>query len=117
MATARRRTKGPVKGRAKVALGLAVFIIVALIVVWRRSLGVATANEMRTLEYERRQLTSERTTLERELNEASSRSRIVAEAEKRLGLHVAPESQTRSIADGVALAPVSPVTSPAAARP
>jgi len=100
MATPRRRQQ-PYKGRTLVAIGLALFISVALIVVWRRSVGVAAAREMRLLERDKRSLVSERTTLERALREASLRSRIVAAAEKRLGLHVATEAQTRSIADSV----------------
>jgi hypothetical protein len=89
------------KGRTLVAIGLALFVSVALVVVWRRSVGVAAAREMRLLERDKRALVSERTTLERALREASSRSRIVTAAEKRLGLHVATEAQTRTIADSV----------------
>jgi hypothetical protein len=100
MATARKRQR-EYKGRSLVFIGLALFISIALVVVWRRSMGVATAREMRLLERDKRALLSERTTLERALREASSRSRVVAAAEKRLGLHVATEAQTRSIADSV----------------
>jgi hypothetical protein len=101
MATARKRQR-EYKGRTLVAIGLLLFVSIALVVVWRRSIGVATAREMRLLERDKRALLSERTTLERALREASSRSRIVAAAEKRLGLHVATEAQTRSIADSIA---------------
>lgn len=100
MATARRKPR-VYKGRTLVLIGLLLFVSIALVVVWRRSMGVATAREMRLLERDKRALLSERTTLERALREASSRSRVVAAAEKRLGLHVATEAQTRSIADSV----------------
>lgn len=94
MAAARRKTRGPLKGRALVAIGLAVFMVVAITVVWRRGVGVATAREMRKLDMQQRALETERTTLNREISEASSRPRIVSAAEK-LGMHVATDAQTR----------------------
>jgi hypothetical protein len=96
-----RKRQRQYRGRTLVAIGLVLFVSVALVVVWRRSLGVADAREMRLLERDKRALLSERTTLERTLREASSRSRVVSAAEKRLGLHVATEAQTRSLADSI----------------
>jgi cell division protein FtsL len=110
MAAARSKKRTPMKGRTMVALGLAVFITFAVIVVWRRSIGVSTAVEMGKLEREKRLLRSQATTLRSEIEMASSRSRIVAAAEKRLGLHVATEFQRRAIGD-------STVTSPAISPP
>ena len=81
------------------ALGLLVLFSVASVVVWRRSVGVATAKAMRKATDERRALAAERVTLERDIREAQSRRHVVAEAEKRLGLHVAPEGQSRVLAD------------------
>ena len=100
-ATARKRKRGPLKGRALVAIELVLFVSVSMVVVWRRSIGVAGAREMRDLHRVRTALVSQRATLERDLSDATSRSRIVAAAERRLGLHVATESQTRSIADSL----------------
>lgn len=101
MATARKRKRGPVKGRTQVALGLLLFISVCVIVVWRRSIGVSTAREMRDLNRERASLVSHIVTLRSELGSASKRSNITVAAEKRLGLHVPNDWQTRSIADSV----------------
>lgn len=80
------------------ALGLVGFMVVASFVVWRRSVGVSTANAMSALSLERRSLETERTTLLRNLETAKSRTRVIAEAERRLGLHVASDSQTRVVA-------------------
>lgn len=103
MATARKRKRGAFKGRTQVAFGLMLFIAVCVLVVWRRSVGVSTAKELRDLSRERASLQSQIITLRSELGNASKRSSITAAAEKRLGLHIPTEWQTRSIADSVAL--------------
>lgn len=94
-----KRRRSPLKGRSLVALGLLAFFVVTSLVVWRRSVGVATAREMRALRLEKRSLETERMTLKRDIEEAQTRPRIVSEAQRRLGLHVAPDSQTRVLAD------------------
>jgi formate-dependent nitrite reductase cytochrome c552 subunit len=93
------RSLSPFRGRTRVALGLLLSFAVASVVVWRRSVGVSTAKAMQKAAAERRALAAERVTLERDIREAQSRRHVVAEAEKRLGLHVAPESQSRVLAD------------------
>ena len=92
------RRKAGARGRRLVALGLVGFMVVASFVVWRRSVGVSTAKEMSELNLERRSLETERTTLLRSLETAKSRTRVIAESERRLGLHVASDSQTRVVA-------------------
>ena len=99
MSAARARRRSPLKGRTIVAIGLAVFIAVTSLVVWRRSVGVANAKEMAKALTEKRSLEAERKTLERELREAQTLGRVVVDAERRLGLHVASDSQTRVVAD------------------
>ena len=99
MAAAKARKRSPMKGRSMVAIGLAVFIAVAVIVVWRRSVGVGTSLEMATLERQKRVLESQVTTLHSQIENASSRGQVIAAAEKRLGLHVATEFQRRTIGD------------------
>ena len=106
MAT-RKRKHTPFKGRTQVALGLMLFIAVCVLVVWRRGVGVSTAGEMRDLHRERIALQSQIVTLRSELATASKRSSIIAAAEKRLGLHVPGEWQTRSIADSILMADTS----------
>ncbi len=101
MATAKRATRSAADSRTRVALGLLVFVVVASIVVWRRALGSSTERQIGKLETERRSLASTRAMLENELREATGRRRIVAEAERRLGMHVATDAQTRNLADTV----------------
>ena len=102
----RRSPRGPLKGRAWVALGLSVFVVVASLVVWRRSVGVATALNMRRLSDRQRALVSEKTTLDRDIRSAIARSRVIGEAERRLGLHVATDAQTRVLSDSMLADPV-----------
>ncbi len=99
MATTRARRRGPVKTRSLVAIGLLAFVAVTSLVIWRRSVGVATAKAMQQATSVKRALESEKETLGRDLREARSRRRVVAEAERRLGFHVASDSQTRVIAE------------------
>lgn len=94
------------KGRAWVAIGLGVFVVIASLVVWRRSVGVATARDMRRLTDRQRALMSEKTTLDRDIRRAMARSRVIGEAERRLGLHVATDAQTRMLSDSMLANPV-----------
>jgi hypothetical protein len=84
-----------------VAIGLGAFVVVTAIVVWRRSVGVSTARQMRLLEADRRALLAKRVTLENDLRKARSYLQVVREAEKRLGMHVAAEAQTRTLPGAV----------------
>lgn len=97
--TATRRRRTPLKGRSQVAIGLVLFIVVTSLVVWRRSVGVASAGVMRTLQLEKRSLETERITLQRDIEVAQARARVIADAQRRLGLHVASDSQTRVLPD------------------
>lgn len=91
------RKRKPLKGRALVALGLGVFVLVTAVVVWRRSVGFDTAREMRRMQTERRDLLAQLEALEHQRRTAVSRATVLREAERRLGLHVATESQTRAL--------------------
>lgn len=104
--TTRRSPRGPLKGRAWVAIGLGVFVVVASLAVWRRSVGVATARDMRRLSDRQRALIAEKTTLDRDIRNAMARSRVIPEAERRLGLHVATDAQTRMLSDSMFADPV-----------
>lgn len=104
----RKSPRGPLKGRAWVAIGLSAFVLVAAIVVWRRSEGVRIARDMRRLTDTQRALVSERLTLERDIRTASSRGRVIAEAGRRLGLHVASDAQTRILSDAMLGEPAVP---------
>lgn len=89
----RAKSRWTVRRIAATVLGLSVLVAVA--VIWRRSVGDATAREMQRLETERLSLKSERMALENDLRLFTSRQRIVEEAERRLGMHVASEKETR----------------------
>jgi hypothetical protein len=93
------RRRGPLKARSLVAIGLVAFVAVASLVVWRRSVGVSTAKAMRKAEVAKASLETQRTTLKRDIADAQARNRVLAEAQRRLGLHVASDAQSRVLAD------------------
>lgn len=84
-------------GRALVAIGLGAFIVVATIVVFRRSEGTRIAREMRTLQSQQRDLLNRKVLANTRLRGATSRATVIREAERRLGMHVATEAQARSL--------------------
>ena len=108
--TTRRAVRGPLKGRAWIAIGLGVFLVVASLVVWRRGVGAETARELRRLSDRQRALIAEKTTLDREIRSTMARRRVIAEAERRLGLHVATDAQTRLLSDSMLAEPGRPET-------
>lgn len=63
-------------------------------------ISVAENRVVRDLEARKRELTSMRTSLENDINEASSFARIVPAAERRLGMHVATELEVRNLPQG-----------------
>jgi N-dimethylarginine dimethylaminohydrolase len=109
---ATRRARRPLKGRALVAIGLGAFVVITAIVVWRRSVGNTTERAMRQMEKDRRSLVAQKVTLDNELQRARSRSQVLREAERRLGMHVATEAQTRSLPDSVFARTPGAVTPP-----
>lgn len=101
MTTMRRssaRSRGPFKGRALVAVGLALFLAVSTSVVWRRSTGVRSNRQLQRLQEEKRALMAQEKYLEGQLRRATSRRTVVLEAQRRLGLVRPGEAQTRFIA-------------------
>lgn len=99
MTAARRTTtrtpRTPLKGRARVAIGLVIFLMVTAAIVSRRSLGVKTARELARLREEQRTLLAQEKYFENELRKATSRRTVVQEAQKRLGMVRPMEAQTR----------------------
>lgn len=95
---ASRKSTSPRRGRLLVALSLVGLVSIAVLVVWRRTVAVAENRVVRALEARKRELVSARTTLENDISDASSRSRIVPAAERRLGMHVATELEVRNLA-------------------
>jgi len=82
-----------VRGRGIIALVLVGFVLVATGVIWRRSVGVAQAREIQSLEQERADLVARRAALEAEIRDATSRARLARIAEQRLGMRVPSDSQ------------------------
>ena len=76
---------------------LVAFVSVAAGVIWRRSYGYAQDRAMRDLDARRSQLLSERTRLQGEIRDLSSRARLQPLAENKLRMRVPSDSQVISI--------------------
>lgn len=81
------------RGRNVVALILAGFVIVALAIVWRRTIGIAQSETLTALDARKVQLQGERVRLESEIRAASSRQRLGDIAENRLGMRIPSDDQ------------------------
>jgi cell division protein FtsL len=81
------------RGRTRVALALVAFVLVASAVIWRRSLGLREAADVRRLEVQRAGLDGEVTKLETTIRTLSSREHLGAIAEQRLHMRVPDDSQ------------------------
>ena len=93
--SARRTKRGSRHGRGwvVVALALVTFVLVGSAVVWRRTLGIAQARELRELSRERQQLLSERAALQGQVRVAASRAHILPVAQQRLGMRIPADTQ------------------------
>lgn len=76
-----------------VALVLVALVLLASLVIWRRSVGIAGARELRELGQARLQLEGDRARLARDIRAASSREKLVPIAEQRLGMRVPSDGQ------------------------
>jgi cell division protein FtsL len=88
-----KRRLGRRRGRLIFTFVLAGFVVTAVSIVWRRSIGISQSRTLRSLETERLQLEGERARLARDLQEATSRPRLGGIAERRLGMHVPADHQ------------------------
>ena len=75
------------------ALFLVGFVLVAVGVIWRRTYGVAQSRALRELDRRRLDLVAQRTRLESDIRDLSSRARLAPIAEQRLKMHVPNDSQ------------------------
>jgi cell division protein FtsL len=80
------------RGRSWLALALVVFVLAAVVIVWRRVAGVEAERALEELAEQRRTLEAERARLESQIREAESLGRIAPIARGRLGMHVATDS-------------------------
>ncbi len=81
------------RGRTLVGVVLAAFVLVALSIVWRRTIGIGQSERLAQLDARRVDLESERARLEGEIRDASARQTLGATAERRLGMHIPSEKQ------------------------
>lgn len=81
------------RGRSIFALLLGAFVVVALIIVWRRSYGIAESRRLQQLDRKRADLEGQRAHLESEIADLSSRQRLGPVVEQRLGMHVPSDRQ------------------------
>ncbi len=81
------------RGRTLVGLVLAVFVAVALAIVWRRTIGIDQSARLAQLDAKRAALEGERARLEAAIREASSRQRLGSVVESRFGMHVPTDNQ------------------------
>lgn len=83
----------PARGRTRVALILVGFVVIASAVIWRRTIGLREAAEVRRLQVERATLDGQATKLESDIRMMSDRERLGAIAEQRLHMRVPDDSQ------------------------
>jgi cell division protein FtsL len=81
------------RGRTVVGLILGAFVLIALAIVWRRTIGISQSEQLAVLDAKRVTLESERARLEAEIRDASSRQTLGATVERRLGMHVPADKQ------------------------
>ena len=93
MAKGRVAGRGQGIARFRIPLLLIGFLLIALGVIQRRSMGIAAGRELQQLDARRAALVAQRLRLEAEIRAASSRSRLQPIAEQRLNMHVPSDSQ------------------------
>jgi cell division protein FtsL len=81
------------RGRTLVGVVLAAFVLVALSIVWRRTIGIGESERLAELDSRRAELEGERARLEGESRAASTRQTLGAAVEQRLGMHIPTEKQ------------------------
>jgi len=81
------------RGRTLVAFILGAFVLVALAIVWRRTIGIGESERLAALDTKRVELEGERARLESEIRDASARQTLGASVEHRLGMHIPTDKQ------------------------
>jgi hypothetical protein len=81
------------RGRSLVAIILAAFVLVALAIVWRRTIGISQSEGLAALDAKRIGLEGERARLEGEIRDASARQTLGVTVEHRLGMHIPTDKQ------------------------
>jgi hypothetical protein len=81
------------RGRTLVGVVLGAFVLVALSIVWRRTVGIGESDRLAQLEAKRAGLEGERVRLESEIRDASTRQSLGATVERKLGMHIPTDKQ------------------------
>jgi hypothetical protein len=81
------------RGRTLVGVVLGVFVLVALSIVWRRTVGIGESDRLAQLDAKRTGLEGERVRLESEIRDASTRQTLGATVERKLGMHIPSDKQ------------------------
>ncbi len=97
--SARGAARPALKGRHWLALALAAFLLVALIVVRRQGAALETARELQALQRTRAAMEGSRSNLVGEVQRARSRAVLVPLAERRLGLRLPQDSEITILQD------------------
>ena len=82
------KSRVTLRGRTLVGFILGAFVLVALAIVWRRTIGISQSERLAVLDTKRGELEGERARLESEIRDASMRQTLGASVERRLGMHV-----------------------------
>lgn len=75
------------------ALILGAFVLVALAIVWRRTIGISQSERLAALDAKRVELEGERARLDSDIRDASARQTLGASVEHRLGMHIPTDKQ------------------------
>ena len=81
------------RGRTLIGVVLSAFVLVALSIVWRRTIGIGESERLAQLETKRTELEGERARLESEIRDASTRQTLGVIAERKLGMHIPTDKQ------------------------
>ena len=81
------------RGRGLIGLLLFAFLVVALSIVWRRTIGIRQSESLAARDSKKSQLESERARLEGEIRDASARQSLGTVVERRLGMHIPSDRQ------------------------
>ena len=81
------------RGRTLIGVVLGAFVLVAMSIVWRRTIGIGESEHLAALDTKRVELESERARLEGEIRDASARQTLGTTVERKLGMHVPSEKQ------------------------
>ena len=87
------KSRVAIRGRTLVALILGAFVLVALAIVWRRTIGISQSERLAALDAKRVELEGERARLESDIRDASARQTLGVSVEQRLGMHIPTDKQ------------------------